>query len=114
MPAALGLYWIAQSGFSYVQEALLGNFFTKKLQEEEDAHAAAVEADRKRRMEEGRVQQEQRKNQLPAKPTMKEKKKAAQEAKAARAAKASTNEAGRVGDRPYARGRSYKADRYEN
>ena len=114
MPAALGLYWIAQSGFSYVQEALLGNFFTKKLQEEEDAHAAAVDADRKRRMEEGRVQQEQRKNAQPAKPTMKEKKKAAQEAKAARAAKASTNEAGRVGDRPYARGRSYKADRYEN
>ena len=114
MPAALGLYWIAQSGFSYIQEAILGKFFLKKLQEEEDAHAAAVEADRKRRMEEGRIQQEKRKNQQPAKLTMKEKKKAAQEAKAARAAKGSTNEAGRIGDRPYARGRSYKADRYEN
>ena len=32
--------------------------------------------------------------------------------KAAKAA-TSTTEAGRVGDRPYARGRAYKADRYD-
>ena len=40
----------------------------------------------------------------------------AQAAKAMKAKKAatSTTEAGRVGDRPYARGRSYKADRYDN
>ena len=38
-----------------------------------------------------------------------------QEAKDLKAKKAatSTTEAGRVGDRPYARGRSYKADRYD-
>ncbi len=44
-----------------------------------------------------------------------EKQKAAQAAKAAKAAKAavSTTEAGRVGNRPYARGRAYKPDRYE-
>jgi hypothetical protein len=48
--------------------------------------------------------------------SLKEKRKAAQEAKAAKARKASTSttEAGRVGDRPYARGRSYKADRYDS
>ena len=42
--------------------------------------------------------------------------KAAQEAKVQKAKKAgtSTTEAGRVGDRPYARGRSYKADRYDS
>ena len=42
--------------------------------------------------------------------------KAAQEAKALKAKKAatSTTEAGRVGDRPYARGRSYKGDRYDD
>ena len=41
--------------------------------------------------------------------------KKAQEAKAAKAQKkkTTTSEAGRVGDRPYARGRSYKADRYD-
>lgn len=37
MPAALGIYWIAQSVFSLIQEVVLGKFFTKKLQEEEDA-----------------------------------------------------------------------------
>ena len=50
------------------------------------------------------------------KKTLREKQQAAQEAKAAKAARAavSTTEAGRVGDRPYARGRSYKADRYDD
>ena len=114
MPAALGLYWIAQSGFSYLQEAFLGKFFNKRLQEEEDARAAAIDADRKRRIEQGRIQQEERKNKQEVRPTLKEKKKAAQAAKAAKAGKESTNEAGRIGDRPYARGRSYRADRYEN
>ena len=49
------------------------------------------------------------------KKTLREKQQAAQDAKAAKAAKAatSTTEAGRVGDRPYARGRAYKADRYD-
>ena len=50
------------------------------------------------------------------KQTLKEKQKAAQAAKAQKAAKAktSTTEAGRVGDRPYARGRAYQADRYDD
>ena len=45
-----------------------------------------------------------------------EKQQAAQDAKAAKAAKAATatTEAGRVGERPYARGRSYVADRYDD
>ena len=67
-------------------------------------------------MEEGRRQQAERKNQEEHKQTLKEKQKAAQNAKAAKAAKAgiSTTEAGRVGNRPYARGRAYKADRYDD
>ena len=50
------------------------------------------------------------------KKSLKEKRQAAQEAKALKAKKAatSTTEAGRVGDRPYARGRSYKEDRYDD
>ena len=35
-------------------------------------------------------------------------------ARKAKKAASSTTEAGRVGDRPYARGRSYKADRYDD
>ena len=76
---------------------------------------AARQADRQRRMEEARVQEQQRKQEEQKKQTLREKQQAAQAAKAVKAAKAatSTTEAGRVGDRPYARGRAYKADRYD-
>ena len=116
MPAALGIYWIAQSVFSAVQEFVLGKFYTKKMEAEENARYEAIQADRQKRMEEGRKQQEQRKQEAAQKQSLREKQKAAQKAKAAKAKKAgtSTTEAGRVGDRPYARGRSYKADRYED
>lgn len=115
MPAALGIYWIAQSVFSAVQESVLGKFYTKKMEAEENARYEAIQADRQKRMEEGRKQQEQRRQETTQKQTLREKQKAAQKAKAAKAEKAkmSTTEAGRVGDRPYARGRSYKADRYD-
>ena len=116
MPAALGVYWIAQSVFSLIQEAILNKTFSAKLSEEEEARFQARQADRQRRMEEARVQEQQRKQEEQKKKTLREKQQAAQEAKAAKAARAavSTTEAGRVGDRPYARGRSYKADRYDD
>ena len=115
MPAALGVYWIAQSVFSLIQEAILNKTFSAKLSEEEEARFQARQADRQRRMEEARVQEQQRKQEEQKKKTLREKQQAAQAAKAAKAAKAatSTTEAGRVGDRPYARGRAYKADRYD-
>lgn len=112
MPAALGVYWIAQSAFSIIQEAILGRFYMRKIQAEEDARFEAREADRKRRQEEARVLQEQRQKQAAQKKSLKEKRQEAQEAKN-KAKKPSTTEAGRVGERPYARGRSYKADRYD-
>ena len=115
MPAALGLYWIAQSGISAVQEFLMGKFFNKKLEDEENARYEARQAERKKKMEEARLLQEQQRQQAAQKQTLKEKQKAARDAKAAKAAKAgsATTEAGRVGDRPYARGRAYKPDRYD-
>ncbi|MCF2663716.1 membrane protein insertase YidC [Oscillibacter valericigenes] len=115
MPAALGVYWIAQSVFSLIQEVIMTKFFNKKIEEEENARYEARQAERQKRMEEGRKQQAERKNQEERKQTLKEKQKAAQAAKATKAAKAgiSTTEAGRVGNRPYARGRAYKADRYD-
>ena len=115
MPAALGVYWIAPSVFSLIQEAILNKTFSAKLSEEEEARFQARQADRQRRMEEARVQEQQRKQEEQKKKTLREKQQAAQAAKAVKAAKAatSTTEAGRVGDRPYARGRAYKADRYD-
>ncbi len=114
MPAALGVYWIAQSAFAAVQEYFMGKFFNKKLEEEENARYEARQAERKRKMEEAKVLQEQQRQNVQ-KQTLKEKQKAARDAKAAKAAKAgtATTEAGRVGDRPYARGRAYKPDRYD-
>ncbi len=115
MPSALGVYWIAQSAIMAVQEYLMGKFFNKRLEEEENARYEARQADRKRRMEEAKVMQEQQRQQPAQKQTLKEKRRAAQEAKAEKAKRAgsSTTEAGRIGDRPYARGRAYKADRYD-
>lgn len=116
MPAALGVYWIAQSAFSIVQESIMGRFYTNKLEAEETARYEAKEAVRKRRQEEAKLLQEKQRQQAAQKQSLKEKRKAAQDAKAAKAKKASTSttEAGRVGDRPYARGRSYREDRYDS
>ena len=116
MPAALGVYCFAQSAFSIVQESIMGRFYTNKLEAEEAARYEAREADRKRRQEEAKVRQEQQRQQAAQKQSLKEKRKAAQDAKVAKAKKASTSttEAGRVGDRPYARGRSYREDRYDS
>ncbi len=115
MPAALGVYWIAQSAFAAVQEFFMGTFFNKKLEEEENARYEARQAERKKKMEEAKLLQEQQRQQPAQKQTLKEKQKAARDAKAAKAAKAgaATTEAGRVGERPYARGRAYKPDRYD-
>ena len=92
----------------------MGKFFNKKLEEEENARYEARQADRQKRIEEGRRQQEEQRKQQQ-KQSLRDKQRAAQAAKAAKAAKAgrSTTEAGRVGNRPYARGRAYREDRYD-
>ena len=115
MPAALGVYWIAQSVFSLIQEAILNKTLSAKMEAEEEARFQARQADRQKRMEEARMVERQRQQEEQKKQTLREKQQAAQAAKAVKAAKAatSTTEAGRVGDRPYARGRAYKADRYD-
>ena len=93
-------------------------FFNKKIEDEENARYEAIQADRARRMEEGRRQQEERRSQAAQqqKMSLREKQLAAQQAKAEKAekAKSSTTEAGRVADRPYARGRAYQENRYDD
>ena len=113
LPAALGVYWIANSLFSIIQEYFMGKFYNAKLEAEEDERQKRLEEDRRKRQEEGRLMQEKRAAEVEKKLTLKEKQLAAQEAKSAKK-KVSTTEAGRVGERPYARGRSYVADRYDD
>ena len=105
LPAALGVYWLANSIFSIVQEATLGKFFNKKIQAEEDEREQKREAARQLRMEEARRQALEEKER--PKPKKQERKQQPEKKKNP------TNEAGRVGERPYARGRSYVADRYD-
>ena len=104
MPAAMGVYWIVNTVLTTLQEFLLGKFYTKKLNEEEDALAAARAAARAARMEEAKLraaeqrEQGERKKVQPKRDETRE----------------PTTEAGRVDDRPYAKGRSYQADRYDD
>lgn len=106
MPSSLGVYWIANSAFSIIQESTLGKYFNKKIQQEEDERQAKRDADRQLRIEEAkRLAAEQRENP--------QKKKKLPEKKPEKKLNP-TNEAGRVGERPYARGRSYVENRYDN
>ena len=112
LPASLGLYWIAMSVFSIVQELVLQKHYGAKLDAEEAAREEAARQDRIRRMEAAK-----NRPQMPAKNNTskdKQKRQATQQQGAAQKKKNSTTEAGRVGDRPYARGRSFAGSHYDD
>ena len=114
-PAALCLYWIVNSAFSAVQEILLNKVFAKVLDREEtekerekrEKRAAKMMAQREQMMQ----QQAQQQGKKPQPSASKKKKSAESESKEKRS---STTEAGRVGNRPYARGRAYSENHYED
>ena len=114
-PAALCLYWIVNSAFSAVQELLLNKVFAKVLDREEtekerekrEKRAAKMMAQREQMMQ----QQAQQQGKKPQPSASKKKKSAESENKEKRS---STTEAGRVGNRPYARGRAYSESHYED
>ena len=114
-PAALCLYWIVNSAFSAVQELLLNKVFAKALDREEtekerekrEKRAAKMMAQREQMMQ----QQAQQQGKKPQPSASKNKKSAEPEKKDKRS---STTEAGRVGNRPYARGRAYSESHYED
>jgi YidC/Oxa1 family membrane protein insertase len=99
MPAGLCIYWIANSVFSIVQEVVLGKVLGKKL----DAEEAEMQ-----RLEELQAAEEKKKRAEAAARKYSGK---AQKKKPKREA---THEKGKIDDRPYARGRSYNADRFEH
>ena len=117
MPASLGIYWIAQTVFSMIQEFFMNKFYNQKIEEEERIRYEQIQEERRKKQEEGRRLQEERKKKQAEeqKMSLKEKKKAAQAAMEAKAAKApGTTDAGRVGNRPYARGRAYLEEHYKD
>ncbi len=104
MPAAMGVYWIVNTVLSTLQEFLLGKFYTKKLNAEEDALEAARAAERAARQEEAKLRAAQQREQGERRAKKPQPKRDGQP----------TTEAGRVDERPYARGRSYQAERYND
>ena len=106
MPAALGVYWIANSVWGMIRESVLGKFYTKKINAEEEEREAKREAARKLRMEEAKKRAAEQREIDVRRPKKQPPQKTGEK-------RVSTTEAGRVGERPYARGRSYQADRYE-
>ena len=111
LPAALCVYWTANAAFSCLQELLLNKKFNAILDREEtdkerakrEARAAKMMASRERMLQQ---QQQMEKAKSGGKKP--------QNASAKKQDKrASTNENGRVGQRPYARGRAYSEHHYD-
>ena len=132
MPAALGVYWIANSVFALVQDLILGKHY-KKIMDAEDAEWKERQRLREAELERKRAETERlraegnttinpntsKKKLQAAERTRKEELAAAERAAeraARRAAQGLTDEVpeSQVGKRRYARGRAYVGDRYTN
>ena len=115
VPAALGVYWAAQSAFSIIQELVLGKFYTKKLKEEDEAREAQRQEQRRLRQEEAKKNAElQRQQAAQVRDSKKIAAKRAEKLERKAKEKPKTNENGRIGDRPYARGRTFSEDHYSD
>ena len=109
LPAALGVYWIANSVFQIIQDVILNKYFSTQMEAEETEREKAKREARVAKMMAAREQQRQfQEQQNKAKQKKPEKKQPEKKEKKG----TSTSEAGRVGDRPYARGRAYSPDHY--
>jgi len=122
MPAALGLYWIASSGFGIVQDVLLTKYYNHKL-DIEDADRIEQEIAREAELAEKRratailkAENATTVNENTSKRKQQKQQKQERTEKAAewerRNAGETAEEPSRVGERRYARGRAYDPDRY--
>lgn len=110
LPAALGVYWIANSVFQIVQDVILNQYFSTQMAAEESEKERRKREERVAKMMAAREQQRQLQESVN-KGKNKQQSQKKQEKKSEKKG-ASTTEAGRIGDRPYARGRSYDPERY--
>ena len=133
MPAAMGIYWIANSIFGMIRDYILTKMFKKQL-DIEDAERIARHAAREKELEEKRLETERlraegkteknvntskKKIQANEKQKSEERKAAIERAeRAARRERLGIKEpekpASQVGNRRYARGRAYVPDRFTN
>ena len=133
MPAAMGIYWIANSVFGMVRDVILTKIFKRQL-DQEDAERLANRSAREKELEEKHLETERlraegkteqnvntskKKLQASEKQKSDERKAALEKAeRAARRERLGIQEqekpASQVGNRRYARGRAYVPDRYTN
>lgn len=133
MPAAMGIYWVANSALGTVRDIVLTKYYKKKIDAEE-AEFLAAERAREEELERKRQETERlramnattenrstskKKKQAQQKQNTAERRAAAErEERAARRARLGIEEeekpASQVGNRRYARGRAYVPDRYTN
>jgi len=133
MPAAMGVYWIANSVFGATRDFILTRVYKKQL-DKEDAERIAAKSAREREIELKRLETERlkaegkteknvntskKKIQASEKQKSDERKAALDKAeRAARRERLGIKEyeipASQVGNRRYARGRAYVADRFTN
>lgn len=132
MPAAISVYWIAQAVFGMIQDYFLTKHYRKVYDAEDEekrrraAEQARLEAEKERR----RAERREKNPDLAVENTSKKKLQQRQKEEAEAAAKAyaqqhaaKTDDApevessdksdAAVGERAFARGRAYKADRYQ-
>ena len=133
MPAAMGIYWIANSVFGMIRDFTLTKVYKRKL-DKEDAERQAQRSAREKELEEKRLETERlraegkteknantSKKKIQANEKQKQDERKAALDKAERAArrerlgiKEEEKPASQVGNRRYARGRAYVADRFTN
>lgn len=133
MPAAMGIYWIANSVFNMIRDIIFTKIFKKQL-EKEDAERIAARSAREKELEEKRLETERlraegktvkntntsKKNIRAQEKQQLDERKAAleKEERAARRERLGIKEvekpASQVGNRRYARGRAYVPDRFSN
>lgn len=111
LPAALGVYWIANSVFQIIQDVILNKYFSTRMEQEETEKERAKREARVAKMMAAREQQRQYQEQIN-KARGKQQSAKKQPEKKPEKKGTSTSEAGRIGDRPYARGRSYDPEHY--
>ncbi len=113
-PAALCVYWIANSGLQVVQELILNKRINAILDREETDKEREKREKRYakyQKQKEMMAQQQERYGSRSQQPQGSKKK--LQQRKESNRSGSSTNENGRVGQRPYARGRSFSEDHYK-
>ena len=100
MPAAMGIYWIANSVFGIIRDYTLTKVYKKKLDEEDKIRQAARSA-REKELEAKRLETERLRAEGKTEKNVNTSKKKIQASE-------------KVGNRRYARGRAYVEDRFEH